>query len=92
VLVCAASSGMAERNAATSAAWLIFAVAGIARLALHLAHRFRDDRPLFSDLWLLPARDLLLCWVWSQSFFTSQVTWRGNVFDVGRDGVMRRLS
>jgi ceramide glucosyltransferase len=92
LLVCAASVGVAEGHAATTAAWQIFAVAGFARLTLHLVHRFRDDRPILSDLWLLPARDLLLCWVWSQSFFSSKVTWRGNVFDVGRDGVMRRLS
>jgi ceramide glucosyltransferase len=92
LLVCAASSGVAEGQAATTAAWLIFAVAGAMRLTLHLGHRLRDERSILSDLWLLPARDLLLCWVWSQSFFTSQVTWRGNVFDVDRDGVMRRLS
>jgi ceramide glucosyltransferase len=84
-LACAESS-------LSSAAWLLFWTTVAARLALHFVHRLRDDRPLFSDLWLLPVRDLLMCWVWWRSFFTSRVTWRGNKFDVGADGVMRRLS
>jgi ceramide glucosyltransferase len=73
-------------------AWVLFGVTVLARLVLHFVHRLRDDRALLSDLWLLPARDLLICWVWGRSFFTSHVTWRGNVFDVGADGVMRPLS
>jgi len=59
---------------------------------LHFMHRMRDDPPLLADLWLLPARDLLIYCIWCRSFFTSRVTWRGNSFDVGADGVMRRLS
>jgi ceramide glucosyltransferase len=73
------------------AARLLFAATIIARLTLHFAHRLRGDRPLLSDFWLLPARDLLICWVWYRSFFTSRVSWRGNEFDVDPDGVMRRL-
>jgi ceramide glucosyltransferase len=76
----------------SAAAWVLFWTTVAARLALHFMHRLHDDRPLFSDFWLLPARDLLMCWVWWGSFFTSRVTWRGNKFDVGADGVMRRLS
>jgi ceramide glucosyltransferase len=76
----------------SAAAWVIFGTTVAARLALHFMHRLQGDRPLFSDFWLLPARDLLMCWVWWRSFFTSRVTWRGNKFDVGADGVMRRLS
>jgi ceramide glucosyltransferase len=76
----------------SSAAWALFGTTVAARLALHFMHRLRGDRPLFSDFWLLPVRDLLMCWVWWSSFFTSRVTWRGNKFDVGADGVMRRLS
>jgi len=74
------------------AAWGLFGITVAARLALHLLHRLRDDRPILSDLWLLPARDLLFCWIWCRSFFTSRVTWRGNEFDVDANGVMRRLS
>jgi ceramide glucosyltransferase len=73
------------------AAWLLCATAIIARLTLHFLHRLHGERPLLSDFWLLPARDLLICWVWCRSFFTSRVTWRGNEFDVDPDGVMRRL-
>jgi ceramide glucosyltransferase len=74
------------------AAWALFATTVTARLVLHLVHRSRDDRAPLADLWLLPARDLLICWVWWRSFFSSRVTWRGNEFAVGADGVMRPLS
>jgi len=74
-----------------TAAWLLFGTAVLARLALHFMHRLRGNRPLFSDFWLLPARDLLICWVWCRSFFSLRVTWRGNEFDVDANGVMRRL-
>ena len=101
-LVAAFWSGIAKRfsgvgvsvvkSPLSMTAWVLFGVTVLARLVLHFVHRLRDDRALLSDLWLLPARDLLICWVWGRSFFTSHVTWRGNVFDVGADGVMRPLS
>ncbi len=72
-------------------AWCLLATALMARLGLYLAHRVGDERRL-ADLWLLPARELLLCWIWGRSFFTSRLTWRGNEFDVGADGIMRELS
>jgi ceramide glucosyltransferase len=70
----------------------LFQVTVIARLALHFVHRIRDRRPIFADLWLLPARDLLICWVWCRSFFTSRFTWRGSDFHVGDDGIMRKVT
>lgn len=70
----------------------LFEVTLIARVALHLAHRLRGERPLLADLWLLPARDLLLCWVWWRTFFTSRITWRGSEFDVDAHGIMRSSS
>jgi ceramide glucosyltransferase len=74
------------------AAWLMFCAAVGARLVLHFARRVQGARPASMDLWLIPVRDFLLVWVWFGSFFTSRVTWRGNVFDVDTNGVMRRLS
>lgn len=76
----------------TLAARVLFQIIVIARLTLHLAHRWRDGRRLLADLWLLPARDLLICWVWCRSFFISRITWRGHEFRVGTDGIMRRPS
>jgi ceramide glucosyltransferase len=76
--------------AMSALAWWLFGAAASARLALYIAHRIRSRRPLFSELWLLPLRDLLLCWIWLQSFFTSRVTWRGGEFDVDADGIMHR--
>jgi ceramide glucosyltransferase len=76
----------------STAAWSLFATTMTARVILHFLHRMRDDRSLLADLWLLPARELLICWIWFRSFFTSRVRWRGNEFDIGADGLMRRAS
>jgi ceramide glucosyltransferase len=73
-------------------AWTLFWITVAGRVLLHFAYRMDGGRPLLSDLWLLPARELLICWVWCRSFFRSRVIWRGSEFDVGADGVMRRLS
>jgi ceramide glucosyltransferase len=72
--------------------WALFGITVAARLVLHFAHRIRDRRVSLSDLWLLPVRDALICWIWCRSFFTSRVTWRGSEFDVDADGVMHPLS
>ena len=72
--------------------WLLFETTVVARVALHFAHRLRGKRPLLADFWLLPARDLLLCWVWWRTFFTSRITWRGSEFDVDAHGIMRSSS
>jgi ceramide glucosyltransferase len=81
----------ADRPVST-AAWGLFVATLLARLALHLVHRLGGDRAVLSDFWLLPARDLLLTWVWSQSFFASRITWSGGEFDVAADGTMRTPS
>jgi len=73
-------------------AWILFGMAVGARLVLHFARRVQGGRPPLWDICLIPLRDLLLVSVWFGSFFTSQVTWRGSVFDVDTNGVMRRLS
>jgi ceramide glucosyltransferase len=74
----------------SSIAWTLFAATVFARLGLHLVHRLDCERPVLSDLWLLPLRDLLLCWVWCRSFFSSRVTWRGREFEVSVDGMIRQ--
>lgn len=62
-----------------------------ARFCLHIVHRTDDARSMLVDLWLLPVRDALLCWVWFRSFLTSRIVWRGGEFAVDAHGVMRRL-
>jgi ceramide glucosyltransferase len=76
----------------SNAARTLFWIAASVRLVLHFVHRKEGDRPVFADIWLLPLRDHLLCWVWFRTFFTSRVTWRGNEFDVDANGFMRRLT
>jgi ceramide glucosyltransferase len=72
--------------------WTLFEAAVVSRIALHFAHRLLGARPLLADLWLLPARDVLLCWVWWRTFSTSRITWRGSEFDVDAHGTMRSPS
>jgi ceramide glucosyltransferase len=91
-LACAALLLAAAAGPLPAVAGVLFWTTATARLTLHFLHRLRCRRPVLSDLWLLPARDVLLCWVWCRSFFTSRVTWRGGEFDVKADGVMRHLS
>lgn len=86
--LCAAGAGAMP----SMLAWTLFEITVAARVALHLAHRVRGERPLLADFWLLPARDLLLCWVWWRTFFTSRITWRGSEFDVDAHGIMRSSS
>jgi ceramide glucosyltransferase len=80
----------AAEPAVWAAATALFWTALAARLGLHFVHRLRGDRSLLADIWLLPARDLLLCWVWYRAFFAARVRWRGREFDVNTDGVVRR--
>jgi len=82
----------ATRPPISTLAWVLFLLTLAARLAVHLMHRWHRDRSLLTDLWLVPARDLLLCWVWWRSMFDSHVNWRGNEFIVNADGTMRRIS
>jgi ceramide glucosyltransferase len=86
--LCAAGAG----SVPSRLSWTLFEVTMLARVVLHLAHRLRGERPLLADFWLLPARDLLLCWVWWRTFSTSRITWRGGEFDVDAQGIMRSSS
>jgi ceramide glucosyltransferase len=78
-------------RAALPPVWSMFAFILAARVLLHWGHGL-SRRPLATDLWLLPLRDLLLCMTWCRSLFTSRVSWRGSEFDVDADGVMHRAS
>jgi ceramide glucosyltransferase len=64
----------------------------MARLALHLVNGSPLPGAPLRDLWLLPARDLLTCWMWGRTFFTTRVTWRGSEFTVDAEGIMRKSS
>jgi ceramide glucosyltransferase len=82
----------AAGNLGATAAWALFLTTALARLALHFVPWLRGTRPMLADLWLVPAQDVLMVWVWLRALFTSRISWRGSEFDVGADGVMRRLS
>ncbi|MFL6606022.1 MAG: bacteriohopanetetrol glucosamine biosynthesis glycosyltransferase HpnI [Steroidobacteraceae bacterium] len=60
-----------------------------ARLLLHRLAKRTGDPAGRGGLWLLPLRDLLVCWVWLRAFRSSPVIWRGAEFEVDVHGVMR---
>jgi ceramide glucosyltransferase len=91
VAVAAALLGASEPPMVTTA-WGLVAITAAARCLLYVMPRLREDGTLHRDLWLLPARDLLLCCVWCRSLFTSRIVWRGSEFAVDADGLLRRLS
>ena len=71
---------------------MLLGAAVIARFGPFIVSRLRSRELSFTDLWLLPVRDLLLCWVWWRASRTSVVQWRGNEFAVDAQGIMRSLS
>ena len=71
---------------------VLFLTALGTRLALYSIPKWSNRDFSLKDLWLLPARDLLLCWVWMRALRSSRVTWRGNEFAVDAEGIMRSLS
>ena len=51
-----------------------------AAVALQVGVGVVQDRPVVSNLWLLPLRDLVAFCVWFASFANHKVQWRGEVF------------
>jgi ceramide glucosyltransferase len=70
----------------------LFIITACARLCLHVTQRLAGGMSVVSDLWLVPARDFLLTWIWWLSFSNSRVTWRGSEFAVDALGMMRRVA
>jgi len=70
----------------------LFLTALAARLMLFITSRLSTRALSVSDLWLLPVRELLLCWVWWRASRTTVVMWRGAAFTVDAQGIMRSLS
>lgn len=81
-----------EFPAAASISTALFLTTLGARLALFSIPKLSSGEFSFADLWLLPARDLLLWWVWLRALCSSRVTWRGNEFAVDAQGIMRSVS
>lgn len=68
---------------------MLLIVTIVARLAISWVQRLGQPRVPLSDLWLLPIRDMLLCWVWARALCTSHISWRGSQFEVDARGVIR---
>jgi len=51
----------------------LFQTTVLTRLALHFVNRLLGERPAVREFWLLPVRDLLICWAWRRVFFTLRV-------------------
>ncbi len=60
-------------------------------VALVVGGKILGDRRVFSDLWLIPLRDLIAVAVWLISLGGHTVTWRGERFQL-KDGKLTRLT
>jgi ceramide glucosyltransferase len=80
--------------AVTFPGWLgAFALAGslaVRWAAATAIARATGDRASLTALSLLPVRDLLTTAIWAAGLFGRRIVWRGEVFDVSRDGRLLR--
>jgi ceramide glucosyltransferase len=67
------------------------AVTAAARLMLHFRLRKQGRRPLFSELALLPLRDILSLGLWCASFASRRVRWREQQYAVEQQGQFREI-
>ena len=72
-----------------SLALLSIAVAARAAVALLVGVELLGDRQVLRDLWLLPARDLIMLAIWAWSYAGTTVHWRGDEFTI-KDGKLFR--
>ncbi len=73
-------------------AWELFGVVVALRLIVAAAtgRSILQDRKLFSQLWLLPLRDLLAPALWFASFLGHTISWRGDVFTLRKGKLVRQ--
>lgn len=83
--------GVCFAQGSVGSLWLLAGTVA-ARLALHAIQRHRAARPLFSELWLLPLRDLLTPMLWARAFASREVDWGGHHFTVAQDGSFAETS
>ena len=75
---------------AGAAGWAILAASLALRWAVAAGiARETGDRVALASLPLLPVRDVLSAAVWGAALFGRRVVWRGEVFRVGPDGLLR---
>jgi ceramide glucosyltransferase len=69
---------------------ILLAVTSIIRLTMAwmIGVHWLGDRILKRCVWLVPVRDLLSFLIWCLSWFGKRVEWRGQLFEVARDGKM----
>ncbi len=72
-----------------SLALLSIAVAARAAVALLVGVELLGDRQVLRDLWLLPARDLIMLGIWAWSYAGTTIHWRGDEFTI-KDGKLIR--
>lgn len=71
--------------------WVVLACVLLLRILVGLAvgGSILKDRRLFSQLWLLPLRDLIAVGVWIVSFWGHRVSWRGDRFELKKGRLVR---
>lgn len=76
----------------TAWAWELFGAVVALRFAVAIVagKTVLQDRNLFSQLWLLPLRDLFAPFLWCASFLGHTISWRGDVFTLKEGKLVKR--
>jgi ceramide glucosyltransferase len=71
--------------------WAVLGAVFLLRIAVALAvgSSALQDKRVFGQLWLLPARDLIAVFVWIASFAGHTVVWRGDKFELKKGRLTR---
>jgi ceramide glucosyltransferase len=66
---------------------LLFRIA----VAIHLQRLLTEARPRLSDGWVVIAKDLLQALIWLLAFLGNRIEWRGEQFQLRRDGTLVKV-
>jgi ceramide glucosyltransferase len=72
-------------------AWALFGLTVLARGALHMIQTGRSGARPWSGLWLLPAHECLIAYIWARAFVAPHIHWRGQQYTVTRDGFLQKI-
>lgn len=84
-------SAIALGHAEFGVGLLLYSVLSRMALALLLAGSVVRDRQLLRTILLYPLRDLMGFFYWAASYTSGRILWRGQLYSLGQDGLMRSV-
>ena len=77
----------------SAAGWAVLAATWSSRLVMArvIGVRYFNDRAARRYLWMIPLNDLLSFGLWFAGFFGNKIYWRGQVFQLTREGKLKPI-